>query len=98
MVAAKVTGKAACLCHARESGHPAQGRRRRLWTPALAGVTKSESGGLGELALLENERVIEPVRQRLDIGRFDRRAAPNAQASRCIAIGADVKRDLFLLE
>src|SRR5580704_8835605 len=82
----------------RESGHPAQGRRRRLWTPAFAGVTKSESGSLGEFALLEHERVIEPVRQRLDIGRFDRRAAPDAQASRRVAISADVKRDLFFLK
>src|SRR5580704_16785391 len=82
----------------RESGHPAQGQRRRLWTPAFAGVTKSESGSLGELALLEHERVIEPVRQRLDIGRFDRRAAPDAQASRRVAISAGVKRDLFFLK
>ena len=56
------------------------------------------SSRLGELALLEDERVIEPVRQRLDVGRFDRRAAPDAQARGRVAIGANVERDLFLLE
>src|SRR6202453_4510322 len=70
----------------------------RLWTPAFAGVTKSESGGLGELALLEDERMVEPVGQRLDIGRFARRAAPDAQAGRRVAVSADIQRNPFLLK
>ena len=90
--------RALVSCDARGGGYPKQGRRRRLWTPAFAGVTKSESGGLGELALLEDERVIEPVRQRLDVSRFDRCAAPDAQAGRRVPISADVKRDLFLFK
>jgi hypothetical protein len=36
--------------------------------------------------------------QRLDISRLDRRAAPDAQARRGIAIGADVVGDAFLFE
>ena len=66
--------------------------------PRFRGGDKARSGRLGELALLDDEGVVEPVRQRLDVGRFDRRAAPDAQASRRVAIGADVERDLFLLE
>src|SRR3984957_17133680 len=68
------------------------------WTPAFAGITKPRSRRFGELALFDNESVIEPVRQRLDIGRFDRRATPDAQASRRVTISADVKRDLFFLK
>ncbi len=36
--------------------------------------------------------------QRLDIGGFDCRAAPDPQADRRVAIRPDVKRDLLLLE
>ena len=73
-------------------------QRKAVLDPRFRGGDRARSGRLGELALLEDERVVEPARQRLDIGRFDRRAAPDAQASRRVAIGADVERDLFLLE
>ena len=53
---------------------------------------------LGELGLLQREGIIEPVRQGDDVRRLDRGAAPDAQARRRVAIGADVECDLFLLE
>src|SRR5271166_3612538 len=67
--------------------------------PALTRVeSKPRSGRFGELALLESKGVVEPEGQRFDVGGFDRRAAPDAQAGRRIAIGADVEGDLLLLE
>src|SRR5579871_4310369 len=92
-----MTGNAACVMPAK-SEHPERSRRRRLWTPLSAGVAKPGSGGLGELHLLNNEGVVEPASQRLEVGRLDRRAAPDAQAWRGVAIGADVEGDLLLLE
>ena len=41
---------------------------------------------------------VEPVRERFDVGALDGRAAPDPQARRRIAVGADVVGDAFLLE
>ena len=53
---------------------------------------------LGELGFFLREGPVEPVGQRLDVGGLDRRAAPDAQARRRVAIGADVVGDLLLFE
>src|SRR3984885_6986296 len=41
---------------------------------------------------------VEPVRQRFHVGALDGRAAPDAQARRCVPIGIDVEGDAFLVE
>ncbi len=66
----------------------AGGRRRR----------QEDSGSLLERGLLCCEGPFEPGHQRLDIGFLDRRAGPDAQARRRIAIVPDVEGDAFLLE
>src|SRR5690349_19661783 len=43
-------------------------------------------------------RPVEPRAERLDVGRFDGRPAPDPQAGRRIPIGADVVRGVFALE
>ena len=60
-------------------------------------VTKSLRR-LGERVLAVGEGPVEPVRQRFDVGTLDGRAAPDAQARRRVAVGADVVGDALLLE
>src|SRR5271170_7862066 len=67
-------------------------------SPARAGEGERRLRRLGELGLLLREGVVEPLRQGDDVRRLDRGAAPDAQARRRVAIGADVEGDLFLLE
>ena len=45
---------------------------------------------LGELGFFEREGVVEPIGEGGDVGRLDRGAAPDAQAGRRVAVGADV--------
>jgi len=52
----------------------------------------------GELGFLLGEGPVEPEGQRFDVGCLDRRAAPDAQAGRSVAIAADVEGDLLLLQ
>src|SRR6185437_15401956 len=53
---------------------------------------------LGERGFRLGEGPVEPRRQRLDIRRFDRGAAPDAQARRRIAVMAEVVARVFLLD
>src|SRR5579863_1060788 len=76
---------------AKMRGKAAYRSRKRRSGPTL-------SRRLGELHLLEREGVVEPASQRLDVGGLDGRAAPDAQARRRVAIGADVEGDLLLLD
>src|SRR5579871_4552316 len=63
----------------------------RRWAPAFAGArVRSGSSRLCELGLLDNEGVVEPLGQRLDVVGFDRRAAPDPQTRWGVAIRADV--------
>ena len=70
--------------------------------PRQPALSRAGAGGvsrrLGELAFLDRERPVEPSGQRGDVGRFDGRAAPDAQAGRGVAIGAYVVGDLLFLE
>src|SRR5690606_33560724 len=57
------------------------------------------SGGLGcEFGRERFEGPVHPWTERFDIGRFDRAAAPDAQARRRRAIGAGVVGDAFLFQ
>jgi hypothetical protein len=53
---------------------------------------------LRQRALGLGEGPVEPLRQYLDVARFDGRAAPDAQARRGIAIMGDVVARAFLLD
>src|SRR6185369_8105428 len=55
------------------------------------------SGGFRQCGFGFGEGPIEPRRQRLDVARLHRGAAPDAQARRGIAIVGDVVGDAFLL-
>src|SRR5215204_2947653 len=44
------------------------------------------------------EPPVEPLRQRLDVGRLDGRTAPDAQSRRRVAVGVDVVGDVFPFE
>src|SRR5690348_14130565 len=59
---------------------------------------RAKSGGLGKRFLRLGEGPVEPLRQRLDVARLDRGAAPDAQPRRGVAIGVDVVGDALLLE
>src|ERR1700760_4806245 len=93
----KLQGKLFALSCPRKRASRASSKTTAL-DPAFAGVTESQSGCLGELALLDDEGVVEPAGERFDVGRLDRRATPDPQACRRVAISADVERDLFLLK
>src|SRR5271170_6965271 len=79
-------------------GSGSDSKRAAAVLPQARSGSIRRSRCLGQLALLDSEGVIEPVGQRLDIGGFDCRAAPDAQAGRRIAIRPDVECDLLLLE
>ena len=57
-----------------------------------------ESRRLGQRILSLGERPVEPLGESLDVARFDRRAAPDAQARRSVAVVGDVVAGAFLLD
>ena len=62
------------------------------------GPCMSSGSRLASSAFCVGEGPVEPGHQRLEVGGLDGRAAPDAQARRRVAIGADVVGDAFLLE
>src|ERR1051326_6700952 len=56
------------------------------------------SGGLGHRGLALREGPNEPRRERLDVGTFHGRTAPDAQSRRRVAMGGDVVGDALLLQ
>src|SRR5271169_712534 len=66
--------------------------------PSHRGESKTPLRRLGERVLGLDVSPVEPQRERLDVGPFDGRAAPDAQARRRVAIGIDVVSDAFLVE
>ena len=90
--------RAVVILECRNRGKRERASRRALF-PALLPNGKGElSGRLGELGHLLGEGPVEPLGQRFDVRLLDRRAAPDAQAGRGVAIAADVEGDLLLLE
>src|SRR5919199_2951624 len=82
-------------------------RRRKIST--AAGESLSEMSTLGTGMLLRGlggcllgfdlrQSPVEPGQQRLDVGGLDGGTAPDAQARRRVAVGADVERDALLFQ
>ena len=61
------------------------------------GLTR-QAAALRSVAFCVCEGPVEPGHQRFEVGGLDGRAAPDAQAGRRVAIGADVVGDAFLVE
>src|SRR5215472_574848 len=79
-------------------------RSRKICTAAGERASEMRTRGvmasrrLQQRVLASGKRPVEPERERLDIGALDGRAAPDAQAGRCVAVGIDVVGDAFLLQ
>src|SRR4029078_1702135 len=82
------SASAAVLLDARLRGHDLGG-----WNAISALLRRLRQRGLG-LGI----GPVEPDRERLDVGALDRRATPDEQAGRRLAIGVDAVGDAFLLE
>ena len=71
-------------------------RSRKMAAAARVHLVGDEDAHLfGHVACLP--RPVEPRPERFDVGGVDRRAAPDAKARRCVAIGADVVSRVLLL-
>src|SRR5687768_14346548 len=78
-------------------------RWRKIWTAAEDNSSAIRTLGIslflsGNRVLGGGECPVEPGHQLLHIGALNRRAAPDAQSRRRIAIGADVEGDALLLQ
>ena len=79
-----------------EEARVASPRGERIATRPVRVIARARSVQVSAVELaLALEGPVEPGRQRLDVGRLDGGAAPDAQARRGVAIGADVVGDAF---
>ncbi len=76
------------------------GGMRTVAAPTRTTVScmKCVSGSSFQRCLLRCKSPIQPMRQRFQIGSFHRRASPDAQARRRVAISADIIGNAFLVE